>query len=625
MKRIIQTFIAALMLAIPCASTANTLVETESFKNKGGWRSDHQAFPKIGSAYLLAQGYGRPVKDATTVVKFDEAATYHVYVSTYNWTAPWYDGKGPGSFQLMVNNKPMANTLGDEGKAWGWQYAGEVKVKAGNNNLALHDLTGFGGRADAIYFSKEKKTPLSELEKLHQFRREELGFLKPKECGNYDLVVVGGGVAGCATALSAARYGLKVAIVDNLPGLGGNHYLHVKLCGVINENLYPQLGNMVRQLSGLPIPQNEEELKNEPHKKHYGGGGNLLNVPNPASVLAKLRRELLEEAGVKVFQSVHAYQVEMKKNKVAAVVGKSLLTGEDMIFRGTLFSDCTGDGVVGYLAGADFRIGREAKSETNEPMAPEVADQKKMGSTLWWGAKDVETETTFPTLKEMPWAMQCSAEYHKDVVKGGWFWETGLELNNAEEMELVRDNLVRAIYGNWAYLKEAYPDKYKNHQIVNLTHIGMKRESRRLMGDIVLNQNDIINRVEYPDASFTTTWTFDLHYAEEANSKAFPGWEWIATTTSDHGKSSWVKPSYHVPYRILYSRNIDNLFIGGRAMSTTHVALGTVRVMATLGMAGEVTGMAAKICIDNKTNPRGVYEKHLPKLKEYMTKGAPLK
>lgn len=625
MKRRLQSLALALALLLPSATMANKLVEVENFDSRGGWRLDHQAFPQIGSAYLLAHGLGKPVeKDPTTEVKFDEAGKYHLYVSTYNWTAPWYDGKGPGAFTLSVNGKVVGKELGTEGKSWGWQYAGAVSVKAGANSLSLHDLTGFGARADAIYFSKSKKTPPEGYEALHDFRRTELGYAKAKECGKYDLVVVGGGVAGCATALSAARYGLKVALVDNLPGLGGNHYLSVRLCGIINENLYPKLGNMVRQLSGLPIPQTAEELENEPHKKGGGGTGHLLNVKG-GRLLANDRKKTLLSAGVKVFQNIHVYQVAKSGEKITSVTGKHLVTNEDMKFDGALFADCTGDGVVGYLSGAEFRIGRESKAETGERFAPEVADQQKMGSTLWWNARESASgkDTTFPSISELPWAAQCDDSYHQDVVKGGWFWETGFEQNNAEEMEAVRDNLVRAVIGNWAFIKAKYPEKYHNFDLVSISQVAMKRESRRLMGDIVLSGNDIDDRREFPDASFTTTWMFDLHYAEEKNKEKFPEWPWIAHN-KEVGMKQTFRPSYHVPYRVLYSKDIDNLFIGGRCMSVTHMALGTVRVMATLGMAGEVTGMAAKICVDNKTSPRGVYKDHLEQLKRYMSEGAPL-
>ncbi len=626
MKRVIKSIFGGAMLSamLFCApmAKANLLIETESFDNLGGWLSDHQAFEKIQSAYIQAHGCGTPVKDATTKVKFDKPGKYHVYVSTYNWTSPWYDGKGPGAFQLKVNGKALYNTLGDTGNKWEWQYAGEVEVGS-EATLALHDLRGFNGRADAIYFSKDKGTPPSELKELRKFRLKELGFDKITDCGDYDLVVAGGGLAGCCTALTAARYGLKVALIDNLPGLGGNHYLAVSQNGLLNKNLYPQVGNMLRQLSALPIPQTQEEYLNEPHQEHvYTGSGKVILKKSPKE-LAIVRKDLLEEAGVKVYQLAHVFEVKKnKKGDISEVVAKSLKTGEEMRFGGTLFADCTGDGVLGYLAGADYRFGRESQQETNEPLAPDEADNKTMGMTLWWSSANKGRPTEFPKLKDMPWAMQCSKDYHFDVVKGGWFWETGLQIDNALEAELVRDNMFRAIYGNFAYLKENY-DKYITFGLSSMSNYGMKRESRRLLGDVILNQNDILNKVQYPDASFTTTWPFDLHYATPQNSEKFPGWEWI-TETKHNELKAYVRPAYNVPYRVLYSRNIDNLFIGGRAMSVTHVALGTVRVMSTLGMAGEVTGMAAKICIDKKTTPRGVYEKNLDQLIQYMTEGAPL-
>ncbi len=626
MKNILHNTLRSLclmaMLFATAPASANLLIETENFDKLGGWLSDHQAFEKIQSAYIQAHGYGRAVADATTKVTFDKPGKYHVYVSTYNWTSPWYDGKGAGSFQVKVDGKTLYNTLGNQGDRWEWQYAGEVEVGK-EATVALHDLTGFHGRADAIYFSKEKTTPPSELKELRKFRREALGFKGITDCGEYDLVVSGGGLAGCCTALTAARYGLKVVLIDNLPGLGGNHYLKVSQNGLLHKNKYPQVGNILRQLSDIPIPQTQEEYENEPHNWYPGSGAGKIVLTKKPNELAIIRRDLLLEAGVDVRQLVHVFEVgKDKKGNISEVVGRCLTTGEELRFGGKLFADCTGDGVIGYLAGADYRIGRESKQETNEALAPDEADNKTMGMTLWWSSSNAGKPSSFPKLKDMPWAMQCSKEYHFDVTKGGWFWETGLQIDNALEAELVRDNMFRAIYGNFAYLKENY-DKYITYQLSNISNYGMKRESRRMLGDIILSQNDIDNHVEYPDASFTTTWPLDLHYATAQNTEFFPGWEWI-TETKHNELKAFVLPAYSVPYRVLYSRNIDNLFIGGRAMSVTHVALGTVRVMSTLGMAGEIMGMAAKICIDNKDTPRDVYKKHLDQLVQYMTDGAPL-
>lgn len=139
------------------------------------------------------------------------------------------------------------------------------------------------------------------------------------------------------------------------------------------------------------------------------------------------------------------------------------------------------------------------------------------------------------------------------------------------------------------------------------------------MGDIILNQNDVQNQVKYDDASFTTTWSLDLHFPDPVNSKYFPGEEFYSFCIQPK-----ISP-YHVPYRCLYSRNIDNLFMAGRNISVTHVAYGTIRVQRTTAMMGEVVGMAASICKKHQSSPRSVYLDYLVELKELMTTGIPAK
>ncbi len=603
-----------IMLVLCVSLKAQILVEAESFENRGGWYLDHQAFNKIGSAYLMAHGMGVPVRDAVTYIEVKEAGAYHVYVNTFNWSSPWYAGEGPGAFNVVVNDQPLPEKIGVKGTQWGWQYAGKIKLK-GKTKIALHDLTGFNGRVDAIYFSKEKKTPPSEFESLRKFRNQLLGNKEPEIVPNADLVVVGGGVAGCATALTAARYGLKVILIDNLPHLGGNNYLGVTMCGMMCYNLYPNLGKMVRELAGVP-----EEFHQYYGIERTGSGNGHLIVHKSDQEIAALRKRLLEEENVLLYQNTHIFEAESEGRKVVSVTGKNLLTNKEYLFKGKRFVDCTGDGVVGFLVGAEFHIGREPRSYANEPSAPDVADQKKMGSTLKWNAIQESEVSKFPTVEELPWAMQCSDKYHVRTSQYNWTWETGFEIDNALEPELVRDNMLRAIYGNWAYLKN-HVDAYKNYRLEYVTHIAQKRESRRILGEFVLNENDIRNAVKYRDASFTTTWTLDLHFAKPDNSKEFPGWEW-QSYCHNGDSDTWIRP-YHVPYRVLFAKDFDNLFIGGRNMSVTHMALGTVRVMATLGMAGEVIGMAAKICNDYDIAPKEVYNAHLDQLIEMMKKGAP--
>ena len=157
------------------ASAQDLLIEAESFSHKGGWVVDQQFMDLMGSSYLMAHGMGERVADATTEVEFPEKGTYYVYVRTFNWTSPWYDGKGPGQFKLSVGGRRLSTTLGCEGKEWMWQSAGKVSVRNLKSQLKLHDLTGFNGRCDAIYFTKTAgAVPPSDLAALEKFRRSKL-------------------------------------------------------------------------------------------------------------------------------------------------------------------------------------------------------------------------------------------------------------------------------------------------------------------------------------------------------------------------------------------------------------------------------------------------------------------
>jgi len=639
--------ICTLVSLCTAAKAQDILLEAESFREKGGWVVDHQAFSKIQSAYLMAHGLGRPVKDASTEFEA-QPGNYNVWVSTYNWTNPWYDGEGPGAFNLLVNGKKIGGILGTKGKQWGWFKAGKVRLSK-NNTVSLKDLTGFYGRIDAVLFTKSDDTP--------DYKSVNRN-ISTKNFEGYDLVVAGGGIAGCSTALTAARLGLKVALVNNAPWLGGNNIYGVYASGKMYSNLYPGLGYSVCEMMGA-----RKEDKNDttfyrirksgcsdlqrnaalPSWKEVEGKiapTPLLAAWNNLSAIEKetcakeersylagekkmvtiayLREKILREAGVDIFPSKYVYAVEKEGRQIRAVIARDMNGGDDIKLSGRLFSDCTGDGDLGYLAGAEYMMGREDKTFAGEKHAPEKKDMKMMGSTLCWRAFPRKDAGTFPDVKDLPWAAQCDADYHIPVFKSSWWWETGLEIDNAMEAELVRDNYIRCMIGNWAYIKNHVPE-FKNMRLDYLNYIAAKRESRRIVGALILNENDIVQKKEYPDASFTTSWAMDLHYAKKDNAKRFPGWEWQTYCTNSNPQLYVHK--YDVPYRVLCCRDIDNLFLGGRAMSVTHMALGTVRVQCTLGMAGEVAAMAARICKDHDAMPLDVYNKYLDELKAYMAKG----
>jgi len=193
-KHLIVLSVACLFFACN-QQPAELFVETENFADKGGWVVDQQFLDLMGSPYLMANGMGQPVKDATTVVTFPRKGTYRMFVRTFNWTSIWFDGKGPGRFQVMIDGKPVGTTFGDTGKTWYWQDGGKVEIDNTKVIISLHDLAGFNGRCDAIYFTQDETfVPPSDLSALTAFRYKQTG-IKPKNGGKYDFVMVGGGVA----------------------------------------------------------------------------------------------------------------------------------------------------------------------------------------------------------------------------------------------------------------------------------------------------------------------------------------------------------------------------------------------------------------------------------------------
>ena len=200
MKRV-ALLSAALLLSVTASFGSGVLVEAESFRDKGGWAVDQQFMDQMGSPYLIAHGMGKPVADAVTTVEFPETGTYRVYVRTFNWVAPWYDGEGPGKFALRVGSRKLSATLGCTGSEWMWQCAGKVSVRKGPVSVSLTDLSGFDGRCDAVYFTTEEgDVPPSGSAELATFRKRMLGIpATPQTAESFDFVVVGSGIAGmCA-------------------------------------------------------------------------------------------------------------------------------------------------------------------------------------------------------------------------------------------------------------------------------------------------------------------------------------------------------------------------------------------------------------------------------------------
>ena len=195
---------------------------------------------------------------------------------------------------------------------------------------------------------------------------------------------------------------------------------------------------------------------------------------------------------------------------------------------------------------------------------------------------------------------------------GGWFWETGFNKDPIDDVEWMRDQNLRAMYGAWDTLKNV-DKQYPNHRLRWAAYIAGKRESRRLLGDVILTGDDIRNDRKFDDGCLPCTWSIDLHSPHPEFVGESEGEEFISDMT--RGKHYQYQGPYSAPYRCLYSRNISNLFMAGRDISVTHEALGAVRVMRTTGCMGEIVGMAASICREHECQPRDVYTNYLGELK----------
>ncbi len=595
MKKLILT-VFLLLPGILHSFANNLFLEAENFQNKGGWVVDQQFMDLMGSSYLMAHGMGVPVADAETTLEFPSTGEYTVFVRTFNWTSPWYEGEGPGKFQLLVNGEKTGRVLGTSGSEWLWQNAGKVSVSDSKVKIGLHDLSGFNGRVDAIYFTKGSTPPPNELATLGKFRKKQLGIpSKPEKAGEFDFVIVGGGIAGTSAAIAAARLGLKVALIQDRPILGGNNSSEVRvhLGGRIKVDPFPALGDVVKEIgpsrggNAQPAEYYEDEKKME---------------------------MVLAEENISLFTNYRAFDVKTKGSRIIEVHARHIENAKELSFSAPLFADCTGDGTIGVLAGADYAMGREGRDEFSEPTAPEKADKMTMGASVQWYSVDTEKPVEFPVFQ---YGIEFNEKNTEQVTMGEWTWETGMNFDQITEFERIRDYGLLVVYSNWSFLKNfsSVKSDYTNRKLDWVAYIAGKRESRRLLGDHILREQDITDYVVYPDASAPTTWTIDLHYPDPKNTEHFPEKEFKSIAV--HKK---IHP-YPIPYRCFYSRNVDNLFMAGRNISVTHVALGTVRVMRTTGMMGEVVGMAASVATKHGTNPRGVYTNYLDELTNLMKKG----
>ncbi|EOR94166.1 hypothetical protein ADIARSV_2661 [Arcticibacter svalbardensis MN12-7] len=408
---------------------------------------------------------------------------------------------------------------------------------------------------------------------------------------NFDieLTVIGGGMSGVCTAITAARKGVKVVLLQDRPVLGGNASSEVRLwilgatSHMGNNNRWSREGGVINEILVENTYNNKEG--------------------NPLIFDTILLDKVISEPNITLLLNTAVYEVEKSDPDTISSV-KAFCSQNSTMYtvKSSLFCDASGDGIVAFLSGAAFRMGAESKEEFGEKFAPTDEYGELLGHSLYFYTKDTGKPVKFaaPSFainvsKEIPRFKSFNSKEHGCKL---WWLEYGGRMDTVHDTEKIKWELWKVVYGAWDYIKNS--GDYPEAETMTLEWVGTipgKRESRRFEGDYMLRQQDIVEQKTFEDAVAFGGWSIDLHPADGVFSEK-PGCnQW-------HGKGI-----YQIPYRCLYSKNIKNLFLGGRIISATHVAFASTRVMATAAHIGQAIGMAAYVAKENKIQLRGLLAK----------------
>lgn len=403
----------------------------------------------------------------------------------------------------------------------------------------------------------------------------------------YDVVVIGGGMAGICAAIASARHGAKTVLIHNRPVLGGNASSEIRMhiCGAA---VHSKRKN-ARETGII------EELLLENRRR---------NPQNSFSVFDTILWEKVRfQENLTLLLNTHMTDVHMDGAKISTVECHQMTSERRFLISGSIFVDSTGDGTLANLSNAFTRTGRESRQEFNEGFAPQQADSGTMGNTLMFCANDTGTPCTFERPK---WAY----EYEQDDLKnrqhsadgpeaagvdsGYWWIELGGQQDIIRDSEEIRDELLKTLYGVWDHIKNKGDHGAANYALDWVQFLPGKRESRRIEGDYILKQQDLENSVHFEDAVAYGGWPMDMHPPEGFFYKG-------GATEYIH-----LDKVYSIPYRCYYSKNVPNLMMAGRNISATHTAFGSTRVMATCAVGGQAVGTAAAMAVKMHCTPRDI-------------------
>jgi len=409
---------------------------------------------------------------------------------------------------------------------------------------------------------------------------------------HFDVVVVGGGMAGISAAVASARNGAKTILIQDRPVLGGNASSEMRV--TVN-------GAQPERETGI---LEEILIENWVHNQQE-------SYPVWDHVLYNF---VQREKNLTVMLNTQAVDVIMDENIIKAAVCWGISTETEFTIYSKQFVDCSGDGLLAAKAGAEYRTGREGKAEFDESYAPDQADGWVMGECIMMITRDLGRPAPFiaPDYAipfDYETAFKDKHRQFKQFKEGFWWIEVGSNFDIIAEREEIRHQLMAHFYGVWDFIKNS--GKYPEAENLVLDWVGSipgRRESRRFMGDHILSQKDLMEYRHYDDAVAFGGWSLDEHN---------PGGIENLSEPASYFHENFEK-IYEIPYRSLYSRNIANLSFAGRNASVTHIALSSTRIIGTCAMMGQAAGTGAALCARRSVNPRRLATDYIDELQEQL-------
>ncbi len=414
-----------------------------------------------------------------------------------------------------------------------------------------------------------------------------------------DFVIAGGGIPGICAALQAARMGLKTVLINNRTAFGGNGSaeLMINICGATGTQ---EFNYNARETGAI------EDLLLENYCKNPNGNRWLWD--------GIIYDKLLAEPNIMLFPNTFIDEVILDDQKnIKCICGTQNTTEIRYSFYAPVFADDTGDGTVAFLSGAEFHYGRESKDEYGERIAPEKADNCVIPSTMVFFSEKRDRPVPYKAPSFATDFNKSNVFQYREIPKNGfdqfvWFYEIDGKLDQIGEAETILHHHRQFVYGIWDYIKNSGKFPAENHELSYISPIMGKRESRRFIGDYVLKEQDLLNQTDFPDAVGHGGWSIDLHAIDGFYAK------------EPVNRHVFLDGVYQIPYRASYSKDINNLFLMGRIMSASHIAFGSIRVMATLATMAQADAVAAFICKKYNCKPRDIYTDHLDELQQLLLK-----